>query len=284
MQTVSLSIDASTDWLPRARHILPMLPSPLQKISMPRSQGRRSRQNVPKPTLRRNKSLVVNDSDDDESDDEEIVVSKVSNSFQGVSNVTKPETSLLDAVIPIRTIHPMMPNNSMVDSSVTSPSDTSKCTNRSDNKSQSSKRDYRMAMSSEHDSATLRSKITTKLFRKVKFFVFERHGQFSFDEDTACGLLLRECNVHEDYAEEWWRMVRPTIGRIVTDHHNNCIKAIHRYYPGEKLYRTFCGLLSHTSIVQVGSRNVLNLNGNLYQVTRLCCLKSMVPNYFDLKF
>ena len=199
---------------------------------MPRLQTRRDKPGISTVAQRRSRTLVRHTSDDeDDSDEEEIVVSKVSNSLQMASNITRPETSLLDAEVTVRTIKPNNLHGAFVDSDVTSPSASAR-TSKAGSPESTDESDYRLGMSSKQDKSTLRTQITTKLFRKVKFFCVEESGQFSFETGTICGLMLEACNVNSTYAEDWWKNSRQFIGRVLTDHRNNCIKAIHRYYPG----------------------------------------------------
>lgn len=87
-----------------------------------------------------------------------------------------------------------------------------------------------------------RSFVKRTLFRSVKFWDQPTHGGFSTDPRTVCGMMASQFNFGTQVDQnQWWLTCIPWIMRMLTDHRNNCIKAMQKKYKG--MYSSWCLLL-----------------------------------------
>jgi hypothetical protein len=89
--------------------------------------------------------------------------------------------------------------------------------------------DMTMDITSTGMRAIIKECVKNKLFRCVKFFDREKHGFYSENLNTACGLVMKFCNIaitSKTQALAWWREVRPLVIKTISDHRNNCIKSM----------------------------------------------------------
>ena len=93
--------------------------------------------------------------------------------------------------------------------------------------------DMSLAISSDGMRGIIKECVKQKLFRCVKFFDREKHGFFSENLNTACGLVMKFCNIvstSQQQALAWWREIRPVVIRTISDHRNNCITSMQTRY------------------------------------------------------
>lgn len=89
--------------------------------------------------------------------------------------------------------------------------------------------DMSMSITSTGMRAIIKECVKNKLFRCVKFFDREKHGFYSENLNTACGLVIKFCHIaptSQTQAFAWWREVRPLVIKTISDHRNNCIKSM----------------------------------------------------------
>ena len=89
--------------------------------------------------------------------------------------------------------------------------------------------DMSMSITSTGMRAIIKECVKNKLFRCVKFFDCEKHGFYSENLNTACGLVIKFCHIaptSQTQALAWWREVRPLVIKTISDHRNNCIKSM----------------------------------------------------------
>ena len=98
--------------------------------------------------------------------------------------------------------------------------------------------DMSMSITSTGMRAVIKECVKNKLFRCVKFFDREKHGFYSEQLNTACGLVIKFCHIaptSQTQAFAWWREVRPLVIKTISDHRNNCIKSMRTMF-GRKYY------------------------------------------------
>lgn len=79
-----------------------------------------------------------------------------------------------------------------------------------------------------------RTFVKRTLFKSVKFWDTRSHGGFSLDPRTVCGMMAAQFNFGPQVDQnQWWLTCIPWIMRMLTDHRNNCIKAMRKKYKGE---------------------------------------------------
>jgi hypothetical protein len=69
--------------------------------------------------------------------------------------------------------------------------------------------------------------VNQQLFRRVKFFDDDLHGQYDNNPDSVCGMVRNYCNLLSVGTNlQWWYETQKKIKRTFGNHRNNCIKAI----------------------------------------------------------
>ena len=97
--------------------------------------------------------------------------------------------------------------------------------------------EFGLGMGTQSLRVVLRSVVNTTLFRFLKFYDADVHGGYSTDAGSVCHLLVQECNVKSSDSQEWWHSIKGNLSRLITDHRNNVIKCIRKYYGGEFVFR-----------------------------------------------
>jgi hypothetical protein len=87
------------------------------------------------------------------------------------------------------------------------------------------------AISVTNMTSIVKTCVKTIIFRKCKFYYRDVHGRYSTKENTMCGQIVKHCNI-TDPNEDWWYQIRPIVVNTITDHRNNCIKAIQKRFSG----------------------------------------------------
>ena len=95
--------------------------------------------------------------------------------------------------------------------------------------------------------------VKQQLFRRVKFFDDDLHGQFDHHPDSVCGMVRKYCNVSAIETNlNWWYETRGKIKRTIGNHRNNCIKSMRLRFCGtlyqrlgQKQYIALLMLLVH---------------------------------------
>ena len=94
--------------------------------------------------------------------------------------------------------------------------------------------DMTLSVSTEGLNLIIRDCVKVQLFRKMKFFDKGKHGSYSTNTKTVCGLVMKFCNISSIQADhKWWDRMRPMVMRTHTDHRNNCIKAMRIKFRGK---------------------------------------------------
>jgi hypothetical protein len=76
--------------------------------------------------------------------------------------------------------------------------------------------------------------VKQQLFRRVKFFDDDLHGQFDHHPDSVCGMVRKYCNVSVIETNlNWWYETRGKIIRTLGNHRNNCIKPMRLRFCGK---------------------------------------------------
>ena len=76
--------------------------------------------------------------------------------------------------------------------------------------------------------------VKQQLFRRVKFFDDDLHGQFGHHPDSVCGMVRKYCNVSAIETNlNWWYETRGKIKRTLGNHRNNCIKSMSLRFCGK---------------------------------------------------
>jgi hypothetical protein len=76
--------------------------------------------------------------------------------------------------------------------------------------------------------------VKQQLFRRVKFFDDDLHGQFDHHPDSVCGMVGKYCNVSSIETNlNWWYETRGKIKRTQGNHRNNCIKSMRLRFCGK---------------------------------------------------
>jgi hypothetical protein len=76
--------------------------------------------------------------------------------------------------------------------------------------------------------------VKQQLFKRVKFFDDELHGQFDHHPDSVCSMVRKYCNVFAiEMNLNWWYETRGKIKRTLGNHCNNCIKSMRLRFPGK---------------------------------------------------
>ena len=78
--------------------------------------------------------------------------------------------------------------------------------------------------------------VKLSLFHLVKFWDKDVYGEKSYKTNTVCGWFAKVHNIKKSKDFSWWdHGVSKEMGRMHTDHRNNCIKAIKTIYKGKKM-------------------------------------------------
>ena len=75
---------------------------------------------------------------------------------------------------------------------------------------------------------TIKSHVKKYVFRIWKFYHKEPHSEYSDNEQTMCGLLMK--SMKKAKPESWWLEVRKTVVTALTNQRNNCIKSMSMKY------------------------------------------------------
>lgn len=86
----------------------------------------------------------------------------------------------------------------------------------------------------------LKDKIREKVFRFVKFYNRDRHGYYSNSPKSVSGMLFRYSHMNhladEQLQKHWFHDVRKIVVKTISDHRNNCIKAMKLRFRGTYKY------------------------------------------------
>ncbi len=75
--------------------------------------------------------------------------------------------------------------------------------------------------------------VKQQLFRRVKFFDDDMHGDYDYNPESVCGMVRNYCNVASVETNlQWWHETRKKIKRTLGNHRNNCIKAMRLRFRG----------------------------------------------------
>ncbi len=77
----------------------------------------------------------------------------------------------------------------------------------------------------------LKSCVKTTIFRKCKFYYRNLHWHYTTKANTMCGQIIKHCNITNP-TQDWWYQIGPIVVNTVTDHVNNCIKAMQKRFSG----------------------------------------------------
>ena len=98
--------------------------------------------------------------------------------------------------------------------------------------------------------SNIRAFVKLNLFHLVKFWDKDIYGEKSYKTNTVCGWFAKIHHIEKSKDFIWWdRGVSKEMGRMHTDHRNNCIKAIKKVYQGMNITRVIeneCLYFSHT--------------------------------------
>jgi hypothetical protein len=87
--------------------------------------------------------------------------------------------------------------------------------------------DMTMHITAEHMRMMVRDCVKKELFRRLKFYKKEFHGNYDFRQGSVCALVIQCCNLeHERATLQWWNTMQRVIVRTHTNHRNNVIKTI----------------------------------------------------------
>jgi hypothetical protein len=87
--------------------------------------------------------------------------------------------------------------------------------------------DMTMDITANHMRMMVRDCVKKELFRRLKFYKKEFHGNYDFRQGSVCALVIQCCNLeHEKATLQWWNTMQRVIVRTHTDHRNNVIKTI----------------------------------------------------------
>ena len=101
-----------------------------------------------------------------------------------------------------------------------------------------------MDITDNHMRMMVRDCVKKELFRRLKFYKKEFHGNYDFRNGSVCALVIQCCNLEHDKATlEWWNTMQRVIVRTHTDHRNNVIKNIRVRFCGMCLTMTVYCLL-----------------------------------------
>jgi hypothetical protein len=94
--------------------------------------------------------------------------------------------------------------------------------------------DMTMKVSTYGRRVIVRGVVKRVLFRLVKFFNRDVHGQFDLQPASVCGLIIRHANIPPAEATAlWWAQTRKLIVQTHTNHRNNVIKTMRLRFRGE---------------------------------------------------
>ena len=94
--------------------------------------------------------------------------------------------------------------------------------------------DMTMDITANHMRMMVRDCVKKELFRRLKFYKKEFHGNYDFRQGSVCALIIQCCNLeHEKATLKWWNTMQRVIVRTHTDHRNNVIKTIHVRFRGK---------------------------------------------------
>ena len=101
----------------------------------------------------------------------------------------------------------------------------------------------------------VRDCVKTKLFRRLKFFKKDVHGLYDRRQGTVCAMIIANCNVEPDQADEhWWADMRKLVVCTHTDRRNNVIKNMRLRFRGKfKLIcvKSGCRLIVYNQLLTI---------------------------------
>jgi hypothetical protein len=93
--------------------------------------------------------------------------------------------------------------------------------------------DMTMRVSAHGVRTLVREFVKEHLFRLVKFFNKDLHGDYELSRASVCGLVVHHCNIAlEDADAAWWATMRKNIVKTLTNHRNNVIKTVRSRFRG----------------------------------------------------
>ena len=98
-----------------------------------------------------------------------------------------------------------------------------------------------MTQSDSGTAVAVKEAVKGKLFPLVKFITTDDALDFNKTKGI-CGLILHTCKVRHDH-RAWWLQWKSLVKTSLTNHRNNKIKAIKRYYIGKKLLSVVLNVL-----------------------------------------
>lgn len=80
----------------------------------------------------------------------------------------------------------------------------------------------------EDELDSIKKHVKRSVFRFWKFYHKNPHSQYSDNEQTMCGLIMKCMRKKEP--ESWWLEIRKTAVTALTNQRNNCIKSMNTKY------------------------------------------------------
>jgi hypothetical protein len=93
--------------------------------------------------------------------------------------------------------------------------------------------DMSMTEISAEDQILIVRSCVKKVFSIWKFYVREYHSQYSRDEKTMCGFIMKQTNIRGDH--NWWLEMRRVVVKTHTDLRNNAIKNMQTKFKGKEM-------------------------------------------------
>jgi hypothetical protein len=83
----------------------------------------------------------------------------------------------------------------------------------------------------DHQKMLVKDCVRKRIFSIWKFYQREFDSQFSLDEETLCGFILKYTGLQGD--EDWWVQIRKVVRKCHTDMRNNAIKNMQAKFKGK---------------------------------------------------
>ena len=97
--------------------------------------------------------------------------------------------------------------------------------------------DMSITLSEKGKRSIIKDNVREKVFRYVKFYNRDRHGFYSNSPKSVCGMLFKFSHMAhlppEQLQKHWINDVRKLVIRTISDHRNNCIKAMKHRFKGK---------------------------------------------------
>ena len=97
--------------------------------------------------------------------------------------------------------------------------------------------DMSITLTEKGKRSIIKDNVREKVFRYVKFYNRDRHGFYSNSPKSVCGMLFKFSHMAHLPAEQlqkhWINDVRKLVIRTISDHRNNCIKAMKHRFKGK---------------------------------------------------